>query len=93
MNLNYILRKIYDLDDCTECQEARTTTRYESLNQVNIQDDDEEVFEKEDFEDYDQSHDTCSCLHQMSVSSEFIMSHPSCNKSHCHQRNWQQLIN
>ena len=53
--INYILRKIYDLDDCTECQEARTTTRYESLNQVNIQDDEEEVFEKEDFEDYDQS--------------------------------------
>ena len=58
-SLYEILPQIYDLDDSTEYREVRRSVsstknnRYE--NPVNVRDDEEEVFEKDDFEDYNQT--------------------------------------
>ena len=58
-NWTKLILKVYDLDDCTESE--YTTTARQQIYAVKtkkpgqVHDDDEEVFEKDDFEDYSQT--------------------------------------
>ena len=57
-NWTKLILKVYDLDDCTESE--YTTARQQiypvrTKRRGQVHDDDEEVFEKDDFEDYSQT--------------------------------------
>ena len=75
-----MILQVYDLDDCTESSEYTSASQQISAvknkKQGQVYDDEEEVFEKDDFEDYSQTLSNYLNSNQQQQTGEFSLVNP-----------------